>query len=338
MGYAFGAEPAYDVHHRVSASDGWPLAIYEYLPRKAQHSPPVLLVHGTNARYRIFDNGGGFGLAPYLAQQGFHVFALELRGRGQSLPKQFVARTRMLMGGWSLYDMMYRDLPRAFEFVLAHTGQSTLDYVGHSLGGMLAFELLGRTHDPRVRRVVGIATGDARTLLLSIPRKKGEPHHVSTGMLLAPFALTVPYTPLEWGGKLAACALALSPEGVFSRASEGGMEPAVLKRFLWHGLSGISAKKFRSFGSFYLRARRGPSEHLLHHPTLLIAGSGDRTVPAARVRAMAERMAQVGAKLVEFGRARGHRADYGHTELLLGRHAEQEVFPCVAEFLARSEP
>jgi pimeloyl-ACP methyl ester carboxylesterase len=334
MGYAFRAEPAYDVRHRVAASDGWPLAIYEYLPRKSPVSPPVLLVHGTNARYRIFDNGAGFGLAPYLARHGFHVFALELRGRGQSLPRRFSPRTRVLMAGWSLYDMMNRDLPRAFEFVLAHTGRGALDYVGHSLGGMLAFELLGRTRDERVRRVVGIASGDARTLLLSIPRNEGEPRRVNTGILLAPFALTTPYTPLEWGGKLAACALALTPESVLARASEGGMDPAVLKRFLWHGLSGISAKKFRSFGSFYLRARRGASARLLEHPTLLIAGSGDRTVPAARVRAMAERMAHLGAKLVEFGRAGGHRVDYGHTELLLGRHAEREVFPCIAEFLA----
>ena len=337
MAYAFGGKPAYDVRHRVAASDGWPLAIYEYLPHGPARALPVLLVHGTNARYRVFDNGGGFGLAPYLAGQGFHVFALELRGRGLSLPRKLGPRARVLAGGWSLDDMMNRDLPRAFEFVLAHTGAPALDYVGHSLGGMLAIELLARTRDPRVRRLVGIATGDAHALLVGPKRKPGDVRRVNTGVLLAPFALTTPYTPLEWGGKLAACALAVTPPWLLARATRDGVDPDVLKRFLWHGMSGISAKKFRSFGTFYVRAKRGHCKARLAHPTLLIAGAGDRTVPAAHVRAMVERIDHPQVELLELGRAGGHRADYGHTELLIGRHAEREVFPRISEFLARQE-
>jgi pimeloyl-ACP methyl ester carboxylesterase len=304
------------------------------LPRAPLRGLPVLLVHGTNARYRVYDNGAGFGLAPYLARQGFHVFALELRGRGLSLPRRLAPRARVLARGWSLYDMMNRDLPRAFELVLARTGQPALDYVGHSLGGMLAFELLSRTHDPRVRRLVCVASGDARALLMGKARAKGEPRSVNVGMLLAPFALAWPYTPIEWATKLAAWGLALTPRWMFSLATADAVERQVLQRFLWHGTSGISAKKFWSFGSFYRRARRGASEHVLSYPTLLITGTGDRTMPAARVRDVALRIAHADVRVVEFGRAQGHGADYGHTDLLIGRHAEREVFPCIAEFLA----
>jgi hypothetical protein len=42
---------------------------------------------------------------------------------------------------------------------------------------------------------------------------------------------------------------------------------------------------------------------------------------------------------VEFRRDAGHSADYGHTDLLVGRNAATEVFPVVSAWLqARSDP
>ncbi|MEZ4327663.1 MAG: hypothetical protein R3B40_20760 [Polyangiales bacterium] len=35
-----------------------------------------------------------------------------------------------------------------------------------------------------------------------------------------------------------------------------------------------------------------------------------------------------------FAKAEGDRADYGHADLLIGRHAADEVFPEIAAFLA----
>jgi lysosomal acid lipase/cholesteryl ester hydrolase len=335
--YAFGGAPGYDVRHGITARDGWPLAVYEYRPRgQPADQPPVLLVHGTNARYRIFDNGGGFGLAPYLASQGRHVFALELRGRGASLPRSFGRRVRSLARGWTIDEMREQDLPAAFSLVLRHTGAKQLDYVGHSLGGMLAVEFLACTPDPRVRRLVLLGSGDARALLVPNPRKPGDPRDVKVGMLLAPFALLSPYTPLEWGAKLAAL-MPLTPRWALTSALHAeNFEPAVLRRFLWHGTSGISRRKFWSFGVHYRKERRGTRACVLAQPTLLIAGSNDRTVPALRVREAAARMVQPLVRVVELGTGQGHAVDYGHTDLLLGRHAEREVFPLISTFL--SEP
>jgi polyhydroxyalkanoate synthase subunit PhaC len=84
----------------------------------------------------------------------------------------------------------------------------------------------------------------------------------------------------------------------------------------------------------YRRARRGASPHVLAHPTLLVAGTGDRIMPAMRMRDVARRIVHPDVRWLEFGRAAGHVRDYGHTELLIGRHAEREVFPAIAEFLA----
>jgi hypothetical protein len=39
---------------------------------------------------------------------------------------------------------------------------------------------------------------------------------------------------------------------------------------------------------------------------------------------------------LELGRAHGFAADYGHGDLVLGRHAPDEVFPRLSEFLEKT--
>ncbi len=93
--------------HRFRASDGWPLELHEYLPEPGMpRAPrPVVCCHGAFCNHRIFDLGGGAGLAPWLASQGFHVFAINLRGRDPSLPRSALARWRCrLARGWTLQD------------------------------------------------------------------------------------------------------------------------------------------------------------------------------------------------------------------------------------------
>src|SRR5262249_11008208 len=134
--------------------------------------------------------------------------------------------------------------------------------------------------------------------------------------------------------KLAALSMPLTPRWALAAAlNADNFDPAVLRRFLWHGTSGISARKFWSFGVHYRKARRSTSPRVLAQPTLLIAGSHDRTVPAQRVAEAAARIVAPSVRYVELGLAHGHALDYGHTDLLLGRYAEYEVFPLVADFL-----
>ena len=68
-------------------------------------------------------------------------------------------------------------------------------------------------------------------------------------------------------------------------------------------------------------------------PVLVIGGSADRlATPAAVARALEHLPAQR-ATYLEFGRAHGHGADYGHVDIVLGRSAPAEVFPAVAGWL-----
>ena len=345
--------PSYDRRHRVLSQDGWPLAIYEYKPRgQSRSAVPVLCIHGTNCRYGIFDGGADFGLAPFLAKQGFHVFAVDLRGRGLSAPRGRLNRAAVLLRrGWTLDDFLYKDLPTAFEFALKSSGATQLDAIGHSLGGMLLLELLAESRDGRVRKVVTVGSGDAPAMMLPLPsepRKGDKPpqRKVNVGLVLAPFALSARYTPVHWGARLAALALPLAPQA----AREGWVDPmlttllnprnmdaARVETFLARSLSGISARKFWSFGKLVRKFQQTPPAWDRHrHPTLLLAGARDGLVPVASVQQTYARTTHPASRMVELSLANGHAADYGHVDLLLGRHVEREVFPLIESFLTAS--
>lgn len=345
--------PSYDQHARVRSRDGWPLAIYEYLPRGGLHGKahgtarglPILCVHGLSSRYGIFDGGDQFGIAPYLARRGYHVFAADLRGRGLSLPRHPFQRMRALWAGWTLGDFLDKDLPTLFEYVLARSEARKLDVIAHSLGGMLTLELLTRTRDPRVRRVVAVGSGDTTAMMLPLSReqrleRKGS--KINLGIVLAPFALSARYAPVHWLARLAARSPALARTHLIDPALDAmlnvsNIDDDVLRTFLTRSLSGMSARKYWSFGEMYrMVARRGatPAQH--HHPVLLVAGAHDRLVPLEKARETLSRCTHPSARIVELARNRGHTADYGHVDLLLGKHVESEVFPHIETFLSET--
>jgi triacylglycerol esterase/lipase EstA (alpha/beta hydrolase family) len=89
----------------------------------AAHPRPVVLVHGTVENMR--DNFNA--LSPLLKNNGYCVYALDYGGQyGQS----FIGGTGRVADG-------ARELAPFVDRVLAATGASKVDVVGHSQGGML---------------------------------------------------------------------------------------------------------------------------------------------------------------------------------------------------------
>src|SRR5688572_23527620 len=121
-------EPSYNLRHRVASADGWPITLYEYSPRqpvghtesieRPEQLPPVILCHGAFSRFHIYDWGSGAGLAPHLARQGRRVFAIDLRGRGDSYARAPHRRVGQLLSkGWTIDDLLSHDVPAAVQFV-----------------------------------------------------------------------------------------------------------------------------------------------------------------------------------------------------------------------------
>lgn len=109
----------------VDTDDGWSLGV-EHLPAQGEAKGAALLMHAMMVDRRSMLRAG-FG--PFLASQGWNVYAADFRGRGDSgAPPREGSR-------WSYDDLVFSDLPALVAGVRAHAGDQFLYLVGHSLGG-----------------------------------------------------------------------------------------------------------------------------------------------------------------------------------------------------------
>lgn len=101
--------------------------------------PSVLLVHGAIENSRIFYSEKGKGLAPFLAENGFDVFLVDLRGKGKSFPS---ANTG-IKGGQ--YEVIVSDIPAVVDKINQLKGKDQgIHLMAHSWGGVLLSSWLAR--------------------------------------------------------------------------------------------------------------------------------------------------------------------------------------------------
>lgn len=98
----------------------------------------VLMVHGAMSNGRIFYSSSGKGLSHFLAQAGFDVYVLDLRGRGGSTPP--IGRGTRHGQTESIRD----DLPAAHAAIRDLRGDVPVHWVAHSWGGVLMHSCLLR--------------------------------------------------------------------------------------------------------------------------------------------------------------------------------------------------
>src|SRR5262249_22017119 len=119
--------------------DGWRLALYRHRPARRAHATPVLLCHGMSSNRWDMDGPGEVSLARYLAARGYDAWVVELRGAGRSTRPTWWNGKRY---DWTFEDYVQHDAPAALRVVLNETGARQVHWVGHSMGGMIAYALL----------------------------------------------------------------------------------------------------------------------------------------------------------------------------------------------------
>ena len=311
-----------DELYRVPTEDGSTIALGRHRPKgERRWAQPVVLAHGMGANRYNFDFDARYSLARYLARRGFDAWVLELRGRG--LASRPHAAT--------FDEQAQHDVGAALKTVLS-TGASDVLWVGHSKGGLVAYAHLARNPQAPVRAIVALGT----------PLRFSG--HRGVGRFLEwvrPF-LQLEVIPLRLATRVVA-PIGLPPGPIAPYlANAENMEPRVVRQAI-HNVSadvlGGVARQFARWvrddvfdgddGFDYRAGMRA-----IRAPLLLFAGARDLLAPPDSVGAALEYTGGPG-ELVTLGRAHGFRADYGHGDLVLGRHAPDEVFPRIADFLER---
>lgn len=125
--------------HSVETQDGYILGVHRipYSPSNgpAANKPVVFLQHGllcSSNDWVIL--GPGKGIAYLLSDLGYDVWMGNARGNSFSKNHKKLNPKKGDFWEFSWHEIGYYDLPAMIDYVLAKTGQSSLNYVGHSQG------------------------------------------------------------------------------------------------------------------------------------------------------------------------------------------------------------
>jgi polyhydroxyalkanoate synthase subunit PhaC len=303
------------------------IAVVRKRPVDGHRHPPVILIHGFGQN-RYAWHIPERSMVNYLADLGFDVFNVDLRGHGRS-----AELGSELSRGVDCY--IREDIPAVIDRVLELTGFKRVFLVGHSLGGLCAAAVAAR--DPE--RVAGVVT-------LGSPHALGRGHFV-LGNLLKLAGHTFSRSGIARGSQ------SRLPVDLIGRAVHA-------TRFAWNSrLAPIpvrgwkpgtfSAGELRSYLRSFDGASWGTADELCQLATSgelvsRIDGKSytrmieESPVPILAVSGSADLLANPGAvkPLFERSRARDKRylqVDAGHGDLLVGSQAPEQLWPVVGEWL-----
>lgn len=318
--------------------DGWRLALYRYATPRGSHRIPVVLCHGMSSNRWNMDGPGRVSLARYLARKGYDIWVIELRGAGRSMRPSLWNGKRY---DWRFEDYVYHDAPAALRVVLRETGVEEVHWVGHSMGGMIAYALLMGPVQKKIASAVTLAS----------PTMSGVGHPVLDFGL--PYRSLLRFSPARvpsgLGARLGAPLAPVWNYLLRRPIAELGFHPGsldadLLSTLMWTAIDDLPASLLREFARWYDTKAMSDryamfdfTEHLerITTPVLIIAGGKDELTPARDMQYVYE---HVGARDKEFrviGKEQGFAHDYSHADLVLGKHAPGDIYPLILDWLDR---
>ncbi len=311
--------------------DGWKIALHRYV---GDSRFPVLLVHGLASNHTNFDFPvDELNFARYLNRQGFDCWIVDLRGSGLS------KRSTLRPQKWCFDDFVFQDLPAAVDKILQVSKSTKIHWVGHSMGGVLAFPFFQTFSKTKViRSLITVATPMTT---------HSKPGYFKYLYPLDGFIRLLPSVPYRTLSKIAVLfhrpILRMEDHVLFARSN---MDENILKNLMNHSVESVPSSLILQIHD-WLRHNRfasldGKFNYLdkldqIKLPILMAVGSIDTFTPEADLRLTVRKLPKANMTLKVFGKNNGHENDYGHIDLLLGKNSPREVFPELSKWLKRQD-
>ena len=292
----------------VHTVDGFDFSLRRY----PAQGPVVLLVHGLATNHYCFDYAESISLAFTLQQAGFDVWVTDLRGdEGVKSPYGWADKT------YIFDDHLQFDVPAILDRVLEESGQSSLYWVGHSMGGMLLMGALeGQSH--RIRGGV----------MLSSALSFAEPSTVGKLAKWIRWSAASPPIPITWMGKRARWMGGKNPVLPIFAVYENLPDP-LIGGLLKYALADVPTSVAHQTSS-WLRSGNltlASGEQIWTQtttPLLMIGAEKDKIITPADAAATCAMYANCTYSEVQ---------GFGHIDVILGDAAREKVYPLVTDFL-----
>lgn len=323
------------VFHPVT-EDGYPLTL-EHFPASAQAPSrkfPVILCHGFMASRKYFKMNGSRSLAMELQKQGYDVWLLDLRGRPDAgSPSVFFGDYTY---DYNMDDYIHRDMDTAISFVLEQTGRNGVNWIGHSMGGMIAYARIGTLNESRIKNLITLGS----PFLFQTPTK-----NLNTWNTLGMCSFMLPVLPM---GNLArmerhSC-ISLSPDKYLMNMFwyPENLPEGMLDDMKVHVANNIAIGVADQFADAVetgdVRSDDGQLNYTqnlkrIRIPVMIVGGRRDHLGSPYMLRRIYESLGSSDKTLFIAARSNGQQEDYGHTDLFVGINAHEDVIPAVTEWL-----
>jgi acylglycerol lipase len=124
----------------LTTADGTQITTYSWIPNIEKVRGNIIIVHGYGEHAGRYQH-----VATYFTEQGYAVYAADLRGHGRSRGK--------IAGYFPSIDTLRHDLHEVVEWARNHHPQRPVFMIGHSVGGLLALHYTA-TYQPFLKGLV----------------------------------------------------------------------------------------------------------------------------------------------------------------------------------------
>ena len=346
----------------TETADGWNLQVDRFEPDEPDLAAnPVVLCHGLSYNNRFWDLNENVSLARYLAAEGFEVWSVSLRGAGLSdqplasvtrkalsgsiPPKFFTEAHKHKLGSaafsdYSVDDHINYDVPAVISLVKEKTGAKKVHWVGHSMGGMVMFAYLA-THPQEVARDVDTFVAVSVPMTMFHPLNKAMQLQVDNAAALKAGNV---FISTSYDAFVAKVLGKLAPPTISETLflNRDNVDDGILRLLAQWAQESISPGQLNQLfvmaaeENFYSKDHKTNYTALLDKvttPTFFLVGQLDNMATVGAVKFAYRQVSSQDKAFKLFARINKNRADYGHDDIIIGKHARQEVYPDILNWL-----
>ncbi|MGL5094591.1 MAG: alpha/beta hydrolase, partial [Planctomycetia bacterium] len=332
----------------TQTADGWKLVARRYWQPGATVAGrlPVILCHGFTYNANFFDLDPNNSLARHLAQRGFDVWVVNLRGAGQShkwafstqgggeavvgrifsqldrsIPESGYVSIDPKFYKWDLDDYVDHDVPALVALVRQHTGARRVSWLGHSMGGNVALAYLAKNgQDPQIGRLAVVGSQatmpDNQLMMQYLIEMLTSRQAQFTGQPFDSSQAMATFNRLFFNDAN------VDQNAVNALTTYGFDAPSVglVQQYMALDKSGKLTTADKKF-DYSANLKK------IVCPVLICGGAVDQIAPPVVQNYLYENVGSTDKTMLVLGRQAGLSVDYGHNDSLIGLYAQREVFP-----------